>query len=268
MTIFNKLNLGIAVSSFAIFQLSFHVLSSWLSSRLTSGFNNLDQKKKIEWNTRTVSTFHALVVGIFCVYILLYDEAVNADRVWGDPSTVQLNLAVTIGYLISDLLLIILHWKAIGDIFFVIHHVLALYAYYFVLDRGILAYFANFRLLAELSTPFVNQRWFFEALGYSKASKANIINGLLMTIMFFLGRIIVIPIYYNSVASEFGTEAYYRLGFVAQSAWFVSSIALDIINLMWMVKITRGCYKVICLIGQEEAKAHKNGKSDNTKKNF
>lgn len=52
MTIFNKLNVGIAVSSFAIFQLSFHVLSSWLSSRLTSGFNNLDQKKKIEWNTR------------------------------------------------------------------------------------------------------------------------------------------------------------------------------------------------------------------------
>lgn len=89
-----------------------------------------------------------------------------------------------------------------------------------------------------------------------------------MTIMFFLGRIIVIPIYYNSVASEFGTEAYYRLGFVAQSAWFVSSIILDIINLMWMVKITQGCYKVIRLIGQEEAKAHKNGKSDNTKKNI
>ncbi|KAG8132664.1 hypothetical protein E2320_010503 [Naja naja] len=238
MTIFNKLNLGIAVGSFAVFQLSFHVLSSWLSSRLTSGFNHLDQKKKIEWNTR------------------------------GNPSTVQLNLAITVGYLISDLLLIIWHWKAIGDVFFVTHHVLALYAYYFVLDRGILAYFANFRLLAELSTPFVNQRWFFEALGYSKASKANIINGLLMTIMFFLGRIIVIPIYYNSMASEFGTEAYYRLGFVAQTAWFVSSIVLDIINLMWMVKITRGCYKVICLIGQEEAKTHKNGKFDNMKKNI
>ncbi|XP_063154352.1 TLC domain-containing protein 4 [Candoia aspera] len=268
MTIFNKLNVGIAVSSFAIFQLTFHVLSSWISSRLIAGFNNLDQKKKIEWNTRTVSTFHALVVGIFCVYILLYDEASNADRVWGDPSTVQLNLAITSGYLISDLLLIILYWKAVGDIFFVIHHVVALYAYYFVLDRGLLAYFANFRLLAEFSTPFVNQRWFFEVLGYSKASKANIINGLLMTIMFFLGRILVIPIYYNSVASEFGTEAFYRLGLAAQSAWFISSIVLDIMNLMWMVKITQGCYKVICLIGQEEAKAHKNGNSDNTRKNI
>uniref|UniRef100_A0A8D0DWR3 TLC domain containing 4 n=1 Tax=Salvator merianae TaxID=96440 RepID=A0A8D0DWR3_SALMN len=262
MAAFNKLNMGIAVSSFAISQVLFHVLSSWISARVTSGFNNLDQKKKIEWNSRTVSTFHALVVGAFCLYILLWDEAVSADHVWGDPSTVQLNLAITSGYLISDLLLIIFYWEAIGDIFFVIHHFVALYAYYFVLGRGLLAYFANFRLLAELSTPFVNQRWFLEVLGYSKASKANIINGLLMTIAFFGGRIIVMPVYYASVASEVGTEAFHRLGFAAQSAWFISSIVLDIMNLMWMVKITRGCYKVICLIGQGEAKVHKNGKSD------
>ncbi|XP_061489715.1 TLC domain-containing protein 4 isoform X2 [Rhineura floridana] len=210
----------------------------------------------------TVSTFHALVVGLFCLYILLYDEAVNGDRVWGDPSTVQLNLAITSGYLISDLLLIIFYWKAIGDIYFIIHHLVALYAYSFVLGRGLLAYFANFRLLAEFSTPFVNQRWFFEVLGYSKASKANIINGLLMTIAFFLGRIIVIPIYYSNVATEFGTEAFHKLGFAAQSAWFISSIVLDVMNLMWMVKITKGCYKVICLIGQGEAKTNKNGKSN------
>lgn len=25
--------------------------------------------------------------------------------------------------------------------------------------RGVLPYFANFRLISELSTPFVNQRW-------------------------------------------------------------------------------------------------------------
>ncbi|XP_060088207.1 TLC domain-containing protein 4 [Heteronotia binoei] len=258
----NKLILGVGVSSFAIFQLLFHVLSSWVSARVTSGFNNLDQKKKIEWNSRTVSTFHALVVGAFCLYILLYDEAVNADHVWGDPSIVKLNLAITTGYLISDLLLIIFYWKAIGDIFFVIHHLVALYAYYFVLDRGLLAYFANFRLLAEFSTPFVNQRWFFEVLGYSKSSKGNIINGVLMTVVFFLARIAVMPVYYSHVAFEYGTEAFHRLGFAAQSAWFISSIVLDVMNLMWMVKITKGCYKVICLIGQGEVKAHKNGKSD------
>ncbi|XP_009684284.1 TLC domain-containing protein 4 isoform X3 [Struthio camelus] len=158
MASFSNLTIGITVASFAVFQVLFHVLSSWVSTRITPGFNNLSQKRKIEWNSRTVSTFHALVVGVFCLYILLYDEAVNADHIWGDPSIVKLNIAITTGYLISDLLLIIYYWKAIGDKFFVIHHLAALYAYYFVLSKGLLAYFGNFRLLAEFSTPFVNQR--------------------------------------------------------------------------------------------------------------
>ncbi|NXD38870.1 TM56B protein, partial [Copsychus sechellarum] len=261
MASLSNLTIGIAVASFIIFQLLFHFLSSWASTRITPGFKNLSQKRKIEWNSRTVSTLHALVVGGFCLYILLYDDAVNADPLWGDPSIVKLNIAITTGYLISDLLLIIFYWKAIGDKFFVIHHLAALYAYYFVLSEGLLAYFGNFRLLAEFSTPFVNQRWFFEVLGYPKSSKANIINGMLMTVVFFVVRIAVMPVYYSHVISSFGTEGFKRLGFAAQSAWIISSVVLDIMNVMWMVKIAKGCCKVICLIGREEAKTHRNGKS-------
>uniref|UniRef100_A0A8C9NDQ5 TLC domain containing 4 n=1 Tax=Serinus canaria TaxID=9135 RepID=A0A8C9NDQ5_SERCA len=253
MASFSNLTVGIALASFTVFQLLFHVVSSWVSTRITPGFNNLSQKRKIEWNSRTVSTFHALVVGGFCLYILLYDDAVNADHLWGDPSIVKLNIAITTGYLISDLLLIICYWKAIGDKYFVIHHLAALYAYYFVLSKGLLAYFGNFRLLAEFSTPFTS--------GYPKSSKANIINGVLMTVVFFVVRIAVMPVYYSHVISSFGTEGFHRLGFAAQSAWMISSVVLDIMNVMWMVKIAKGCYKVICLIGQEEAKTHRNGKS-------
>lgn len=109
---------------------------------------------------------------------------------------------------------------------------------------------------------FLSCRWFFEVLGYPKSSKANIINGVLMTVVFFMVRIAVIPFYYGRVISAFGTEAFQRLGLAAQSAWIISSVVLDVMNLMWMFKITKGCYKVICLIGQEEAKTRKNGKSE------
>ncbi|NWX20967.1 TM56B protein, partial [Aegotheles bennettii] len=261
MASFSNLTIGVAVASFTVFQLLFHILSSWVSTRISPGFNNLSQKRKIEWNSRTVSTFHALVVGGFCLYILLYDDAVNADHLWGDPSIVKLNVAITTGYLISDLLLIIYYWKAIGDKFFVIHHLTALYAFYFVLSKGLLAYFGNFRLLAEFSTPFVNQRWFFEVLGYPKSSVVNIINGVLMTVVFFVVRIAVMPIYYSHVISSFGMEGFQRLGFAAQSTWIISSVILDVMNVIWMVKIAKGCYKVICLIGREESKTHRNGKS-------
>ncbi|XP_018417877.1 PREDICTED: transmembrane protein 56 [Nanorana parkeri] len=259
---FSTLTLCITAISFSISQLLFHVGSSWFSTRLTCGFSKLSSKQKIEWNSRTVSTFHALVVGCFCLYILLFDDAVNADPVWGEPYMVKLNVAITSGYLISDLMLILYYWKAIGDKYFVTHHVAALYAYYYVLGEGMLPYFGNFRLLAEFSTPFVNQRWFFEVLRYHKHSVPNMVNGVLMTIVFFIVRIAVIPTYYGRVFSTFGTEAFHRLGLGAQCAWIISSVSLDIMNVMWMMKITKGCYKVLYHTDGCLTKTQKNGKTD------
>ncbi|XP_029699064.1 transmembrane protein 56-B isoform X2 [Takifugu rubripes] len=130
---FSQLIFVISVTSFLIFQWLFHKGSPWVSKRISPGFLSLSDKQKVEWNSRTVSTFHAILVGIFCLCILLFDDAVNEDPVWGDPTLVKINVAITTGYLISDLLLIFYYWKAIGDKFFVIHHVAALYAYYYVL---------------------------------------------------------------------------------------------------------------------------------------
>ncbi|XP_068919483.1 TLC domain-containing protein 4 [Petaurus breviceps papuanus] len=254
---------GIVLTSFLMFQLLFHVVSSWFSAQVTSGFIKLSTQKKIEWNSRIVSTFHSLLVGSLCLYILFFDEATIADPLWGEPSLVQVNLAIVSGYLLSDMLLILFYWKVIGDKFFIIHHSAALYAYYFVLTRGLLAYFGNFRLLAEFSNPFVNQRWFLEVLGYPKSSKANIINGILMTVVFFIVRIAVIFPFYSQVYAVFGTEGFNRLGFAAQSAWIGCSGVLDVMNVMWMIKISKGCLRVISLIRKEKTnKSHQNGKLD------
>ncbi|MCJ8728558.1 hypothetical protein PDJAM_G00005880 [Pangasius djambal] len=260
MDAFSQLILFIATLSFFTFQWLFHSLSPWLSCRISPGFLKLSHKQQIEWNSRTVSTFHAILVGLFCLYILFFDEAINQDPVWGDPALVKINVGITTGYLISDLLLIFYYWRAIGDKFFVVHHLAALYAYYFVLGQGMLPYFANFRLLAEFSTPCVNQRWFFEVLGYPKSSRLNIANGVLMAVVFFMVRIAVMPVYYSRMYSVYGTEAFYRVSFGGRSAWIFSSICLDIMNIMWMHKIACGCYKVLRSSQHVKSQTQENGK--------
>ncbi|XP_036441619.1 TLC domain-containing protein 4-B isoform X2 [Colossoma macropomum] len=262
MDAFTQLILLIAVVSFCTFQWLFHSVSPWVSSRISPGFLKLSHKQQIEWNSRTVSTLHAILVGLFCLYILCFDEAVNQDPVWGDPTLVKINVGITTGYLISDLLLIFYYWRAIGDKFFVVHHLAALYAYYYVLGQGMLPYFANFRLLAEFSTPCVNQRWFFEVLGYPKTSRPNIANGVLMAAVFFMVRIAVMPVYYSRMYSVYGTEAFYRVSFGGRSAWIFSSICLDIMNIMWMHKIARGCYRVLRSSQRLKAQTQENGKTD------
>ncbi|XP_058509064.1 TLC domain-containing protein 4-B isoform X2 [Solea solea] len=203
---------------------------------------------------RLVSTVHALIVGLFCLYILWFDDAVNANPVWGDPSLVKLNVAITCGYLLYDLVLLACNWSTMGDSFFVCHHLAALYAYGYVLTRGVLPYFANFRLISELSTPFVNQRWFFQALNFPRSHRLVVINGVAMSVVFFLVRIAVMPSYWVSVFATFGTEAFERLGLGAQVAWITSCIALDILNTIWMYKITLGCYKVLTGAGGRKDK--------------
>ncbi|XP_048018669.1 transmembrane protein 56-B-like isoform X2 [Megalobrama amblycephala] len=237
--------LVVVTGSFLGFQWLFHRGSPWVSQQLCKGFFRLSPTHRTEWNSRAVSTVHALVVGLFCLYIYIFDESIQKDPVWGDATLVKLNVAITSGYLISDLLLMFTSWESIGEKYFVIHHFAALYAYYYVLSQGILPYFANFRLLSEFSTPFVNQRWFFHMLGYHKLSKPSLVNGVAMAFTFFLVRIAVIPGYYSHMYSVFGTDDFYKLPLGGRSAWVISSVSLDIMNIMWMRRIIRGCLKVL-----------------------
>ncbi|KAK2894263.1 TLC domain-containing protein 4-B isoform X1 [Channa argus] len=235
----------VVAGSFVGFQLLFSVASPWLSTTITPDSGRLPPTKFTEWNSRLVSTVHALIVGLFCLYILWFDDAVNANPVWGEPSLVKLNVAITCGYLLYDLVLLTCNWSTMGDGFFVCHHLAALYAYGYVLTRGVLPYFANFRLISELSTPFVNQRWFFEALKYPRSHRLVVLNGVAMAVVFFLVRIAVMPSYWARVFATFGTPDFERLGLGAQVAWITSCIALDVLNTVWMYKIARGCYRVL-----------------------
>ncbi|XP_054464173.1 TLC domain-containing protein 4-B [Anoplopoma fimbria] len=246
--------LTVVAGSFVGFQLLFSVVSPRLSTYITPGYGLLPSTKLTEWNSRLVSTVHALIVGLFCLYILWFDDAVNANPVWGDPSLVKLNVAITCGYLLYDLVLLACNWSTMGDSFFLCHHLAALYAYGYVLTRGVLPYFANFRLISELSTPFVNQRWFFESLKYPRSHRMVVINGVAMAVVFFLVRTAVMPSYWSSVFATFGTEDFDRLGLGAQVAWITSCIALDILNTIWMYKIARGCHKVLTGRGGRKAK--------------
>ncbi|XP_064170890.1 TLC domain-containing protein 4-B [Anguilla rostrata] len=235
----------VVTGSFAGFQLLFSVASPLFSRLFVPGYRRLPPAKHTEWNSRLVSTIHALIVGLFCLYILWFDDAVNADPVWGDPGLVKLNVAITCGYLLYDLVLLARNWATMGDSFFVCHHFAALYAYGYVLTQGVLPYFANFRLISELSTPFVNQRWFFEALSYPRTDRQVVANGVAMAVVFFLVRIAVMPPYYSRVVSTFGTPAFERLGLGPQVAWISSCVCLDVLNTVWMYKIARGCYRVL-----------------------
>lgn len=226
------------------FLFSYKYISPFFSSYFCPGYNNLSKIKQLEWHTRTNSSAHSFFTGTLCLYILIFDTAIQEDPVRGKSSAVKFTCAIVTGYMLSDAILILRFWKEIGDFFYLFHHSAIMCAYYFVMTYNAFPWFANFRLLAELSTPFVNQRWFLDVLGYDKGSPIFVSNGIAMAIMFLLVRIMAIPPYWYKVFLIYGSPACQELGRI----WYVllsSCIILDSLNCVWFYKILRGCYKVL-----------------------
>ncbi|XP_049735686.1 TLC domain-containing protein 4-like isoform X2 [Elephas maximus indicus] len=138
------INLGTIFASFVIYQLIFHFVSSWFSAKVSPCFNALSLEKKIKWNLRVVSTCQGLVVGVFSLCIILFREAATADPLWNDPWLVKVNIAITTGYIISDLLLLLFYWRAIGRIQLLIRRCTGLYLCFLTLMEEVVAYIGSF----------------------------------------------------------------------------------------------------------------------------
>lgn len=224
-------------------------LSNWvseLSARLCPSYKNFPQDTKTIWHTYIFSMIHAIIMSILSVYALTTDPELWKDPIWCDSPVVRASCALCIGYMLFDAFNMARHYRLLGDWFFFLHHGATIYAYFVVMTYGVLPFFAIYRLLAEISTPFVDIRWMIDVLGYSKTSPQNIINGVLMTLSFFIVRILVMPHYWYIVYTVYGTDDFNRIGHI-QLILVVSCFVLDVINLLWFYKMCRGVKKVLTL---------------------
>ena len=141
-----------------------------------------------------VSNLHA-----FWVCYLAYDAAFVRDggAVWASPDFFMASPATTntcyvlIAYIASDLLVAVWHirdWKN-GEAN-LIHHTTAIACYWMLINDQFAHAHAMFGAICELTTPIVNQRWFFDKAGM-KASPLYLANGILMLVTWFVLRVVV-----------------------------------------------------------------------------
>lgn len=241
---FDSRYLPAACISFLFFLFLFKFASPKLSKKIFAKYNDLPEASRIDWDTRVNSSVHAVIVSSMCVYAYLCDDELQTNPIWHNSPTVRTECAVVMGYMLADAVIMTIYYKQIGEVFFYFHHAASIYAYYYVVVYGVMTGFANYRLLAEISTPFVNNRYFFDVLGIKKTDPLGFTNGILMTLSFFAVRILVMPIYWMKVYQVYGTEAFLRTGHV-QMVLLVTCVVLDIINLFWFYKMLKGVHKVL-----------------------
>eukprot|EP00250_Pteridium_aquilinum_P004522 c14722_g1_i1 orf=148-954(+) len=217
------------------------------SPHYSSTYLKLSKMDKVEWDNRGFSTAHAVVVSAIATYLLFLSDFFRDDGPYGQVvfrSSIfsQVILGVSIGYFISDLAMIMWFYPALGGKEYVLHHLLSMSSLALSLYSGQGHFYLYVVLFSEITTPFVNLRWYLSTAGM-KSSRAYVVNGLFLFFGWLIARVLLfiyffvhIYLHYDQVKEVFPTGFYFL---------FIAPPSLALMNLVWFFKVTRGLLRTL-----------------------
>lgn len=222
-------------------------ITGLVSLLLFKGHTNLNKAQKLEWNNRGFSTFHALVVAVASLYFLiasnLFKEGSEEDLIINRTSSLSDTiLGVSIGYFVSDLVMIIWTYPALGGMEYVLHHGLSMFSIIQSLLIGQGQIYIFMVLFTESTTPFVNLRWYLDVAGKKKSSLYTF-NGIALFFGWLVARIVLFMYFFYHMFVHFDqVKEVYPLGFYTL---LTVPPMLAMMNLFWFYKIAKGLVKTL-----------------------
>ena len=219
-----------------------HVVSPMLSSKFVSSYKSV--QRKAYWNTLLGSTVHAFIVIV--LVLVIHGGGYIDDYVVSKSALGFFTLQLSLGYFVGDIAVVLASSQLRKDIGTIAHHISSLLGIFLSLYyEGHLMYFPVFRLFAELSTPFVNLRWWLQETNTPKSSRWFILAAVGMTVTFFSTRILPIPWQWYITIGTVTDEACYVIPLKFRVFLCLANLVFDLLNLYWMYKIGRGILKFI-----------------------
>ena len=201
-------------------------------------------RTNMHFHSMLSSTVHAIVSSALSVYILVYG-LMGTNRVFSKSPLGFTAMQVSLGYFLGDFVVCLLDQKLRNDKGNMTHHIagivgLSLCLFY----QGKAMFFVVYRLIAEVSTPFVNLRSILYDLG-NKDGFLYYFAAINMLITFVCCRIIVIPWHWYEILTTVVTEECALLIPLYFRVWIgLNYIAFDILNAYWCYRIVRGALKL------------------------
>lgn len=222
----------------------------WLSSMvfpyISSSYNKMDSSKKGFWCCSFVSTLHAIFLTLITLFnVYQYPEIVHegSKNILFMNESNKFSIAVFLGYIISDILIALYYGKQWnGWLANLLHHVSVISVWGIFFNYNVGHYFACIAQLCEVTTPFVNQRWFLYESNL-KHSKLYFYNGIFMTFAWFVTRIIM----YSGLGIGMITtmNQWWQLGgFIFIIVNFNYLVGL-FLQYFWFTKIMKGALKTL-----------------------
>jgi len=195
-----------------------------------------DKRVFNSWHVHMVSQVHCIPV-VLIAFSQLFSPVLINDRLFGRTQISTAILIYSAGYFLWDAIVSLIHIKSTG-VGFVIHAVSCTLLYGLAL-RPWLHYYGMAFLLFELSTPFVNNHWFYDKCNMS-GSKGQFVNGVFLLSAYFLVRIIfgfVASSWFWADLLELRASGASKAPAILVFVYLAFNIVLNGLNLFWFYSI-------------------------------
>jgi hypothetical protein len=197
--------------------------------------------QNVDWDVHVVAFAHAVIsslFGIWC-YVMLLRQQSPFENFIDNPFFetnwyTDLLFQISIGYFVYDFIISTIYISVYGKSFF-LHASLSLLAAMAIYLSGVGHSFAILFLLYEISTPFMNMRWFLANLDM-KHTLAYSINGLLFMITFFLIRVVFGWVHFLRTSYQLYYLTDPRAAIIKPIFYLTASV-LNGLNLFWFFQI-------------------------------
>ena len=161
---------AVAATSFALSWMTYYG-SRTFSNALSKVYRGMAADEKAAWDTRVVSTVHAMVLFGGAVWTLgavataAAEAGYEATFVSGAHTLMQVFMAISIGYFLQDALVIVSVRGALWSPADLVHHAVAVAVLLVCLTTQTFLVYTMWAMLGEASTPLLNLRYIFGKLG-------------------------------------------------------------------------------------------------------
>ncbi|KAI7845956.1 hypothetical protein COHA_000502 [Chlorella ohadii] len=150
-------------------------------------------------------------------------------------------LGFSLGYFLTDLLLLVVHYPSFGGPEMAVHHVAALVSVAAAAFQGQAHAYTLALLATECTTPFVNLRWVLDKGGW-KEHPVYTANGVALLLSWMVARVLLFLKFFHHVAAH-----HHEFSLITPlSRWLIYTVPITLfcLNVFWFYKILLGALKL------------------------
>lgn len=209
------------------------ISTKFLPQKISKWYEDQPADKKLDWDARVGASLHSAIVFVITFYAIFFEEGYTYTNLQSHSDLVSNTLDFSLGYFWSDIIVCFCLRNYYGGITYMyyLHHVVCIVGLTQAKWDGAM-WLVSFRLLSELSTPFMNINFMLE-LCKLKDSQIYKVNQEVIFWTFLACRPACIPIFYYFSWHHIKSGEFWNCPGEMIFVWIVCGLALDTLNTVW-----------------------------------